>query len=116
MAESELVLYEVDERVAVITLNRPDKANAQTPAMLDQIDACFTRAAADREVRVIVLQANGKLFLVNQNGVLFGRDAQVDVGSLVGSTLDIRDDDFLAGRLRFAGPQGIGASASGIGR
>ena len=60
------------------------------------------------------LQANGKLFLVNQNGVLFGRDAQVDVGSLVGSTLDIRDDDFLAGRLRFAGPQGIGASASGI--
>ena len=42
MAESELVLYEVDGRVAVITLNRPEKANAQTPAMLDQIDACFT--------------------------------------------------------------------------
>lgn len=62
MAESELVLYEVDGRVAVITLNRPEKANAQTPAMLDQIDACFTRAAADREVRVIVLQANGKHF------------------------------------------------------
>ena len=62
MAESELVLYEVDGRVAVITLNRPEKANAQTPAMLDQIDTCFTRAAADREVRVIVLQANGKHF------------------------------------------------------
>lgn len=62
MAESELVLYEVDGRVAVITLTRPEKANAQTPAMLDQIDTCFTRAAADREVRVIVLQANGKHF------------------------------------------------------
>ncbi|MCU1368282.1 MAG: Enoyl-CoA hydratase [Ilumatobacteraceae bacterium] len=58
----ELVLYEVVDRVAVVTLNRADKANAQTPQMLDQIDACLMRAAADKEVRVIVLQANGKHF------------------------------------------------------
>ena len=59
----ELVLYEVvEERIATITLNRPDKANAQTPAMLDELDACWTRAARDRAVRVIVLQANGKHF------------------------------------------------------
>ncbi len=57
------VLYEVvDERIAVITLNRPDKANAQSPEMLDLLDACFTRAAADRNVRVIILQANGRHF------------------------------------------------------
>jgi len=59
----DLVLYEVvDERIAVITLDREEKANAQTPRMLDLLDAAFSRAAADPEVRVIVLQANGKHF------------------------------------------------------
>ena len=58
----ELVLYEVMDRIAVITLNRADKANAQTPQMLDELDALFMRAANDKDVRVIVLQANGKHF------------------------------------------------------
>lgn len=60
---SDLVLYEVvDERIAVITLNRPEKANSQTPELLDLLDECWTRAARDRSVRVIVLKANGKHF------------------------------------------------------
>ena len=58
----ELVLYEVVDRIAVITLNRADKANAQTPQMLDELDAQFMRAANDKDVRVIVLQAKGKHF------------------------------------------------------
>ena len=59
----ELVQYEVvDEQIAVITLNRADKANAQTPGMLDLLDGCMMSAAADRNVKVIVLQANGKHF------------------------------------------------------
>jgi enoyl-CoA hydratase len=61
--DADVVVYEVvDERIATITLNRPDKANSQTPALLDLLDECFTRAAEDPEVRVIVLQANGKHF------------------------------------------------------
>jgi len=55
------------------------------------------------------LSANGKVFLVNSSGILFGKDAAVDVGSLVASTLDIADDDFLAGRYRFADGGGAGA-------
>ena len=63
MGETDLVLYEVvDERIATITLNRPSKANAQTPQMLDELDEAWTRAARDREVRVIVVKANGKHF------------------------------------------------------
>lgn len=57
-----LVLYEVDDRVAVITLNRPGKANSQTPQLLDLLNDLMMRAAADPDVRVIVLQANGKHF------------------------------------------------------
>ena len=56
------ILYEVKDRVAVITLNRPEVANAQNMDLLDALDAAWTRAAADDEVRVIVLRANGGHF------------------------------------------------------
>jgi filamentous hemagglutinin family protein len=49
------------------------------------------------------LSANGKVFLVNPNGILFGPGASVNVGALAASTLDIGDSDFMAQRYRFAG-------------
>ena len=54
--------YEVRDRIATITLNRPEAANAQNPELLDELDAAWTRAAEDNEVSVIVLRANGKHF------------------------------------------------------
>ena len=47
------------------------------------------------------LSANGRVFLVNPNGVYFGPDAVVNTGSLLVSTLNIRDSDFLAERYKF---------------
>ena len=47
------------------------------------------------------LQSNGKVFLINPNGILFGQGARVDVNGLVASTLNISDADFQAGRKRF---------------
>jgi enoyl-CoA hydratase len=54
--------YEVRDRVAVLSLNRPEVANVQNGELLDQLDAAWTRAVEDPEVRVIVLRANGKHF------------------------------------------------------
>jgi filamentous hemagglutinin family protein len=54
------------------------------------------------------LSANGKVFLVNPNGILFGTGAQVNVAGLVASTLNISDGDFMAGAYKFGGA-GAGA-------
>ena len=56
------------------------------------------------------LQSNGKVFLINTNGILFGQGARVDVAGLVASTLNLNDTDFLAGRLNFqSSPLGSGS-------
>jgi filamentous hemagglutinin family protein len=49
------------------------------------------------------LNANGKVFLVNPNGIVFGQGASVNVGGLVGSTRNISDSDFMAGQYNFEG-------------
>jgi enoyl-CoA hydratase/carnithine racemase len=56
------VLYAVDDRVATITLNRPDKLNAWTPVMADELRQALLRADADAEVRAIVLTGAGRGF------------------------------------------------------
>ncbi|MXN73309.1 filamentous hemagglutinin N-terminal domain-containing protein [Burkholderia sp. 4701] len=59
------------------------------------------------------IDANGKVFVVNPNGVVFGAGAQVNVGGLVASTKHISDKDFLAGTYRFAGASGQSVENAG---
>lgn len=47
------------------------------------------------------LQADGKVYLINQNGILFGPGSQVNVGALTASALNLWQSDFTAGLLRF---------------
>lgn len=61
-ATMDIVRYEVSDRIARITLNRPELANAQNAELLDRLDECWMAAAGDPDVRVIVLRAEGKHF------------------------------------------------------
>lgn len=49
------------------------------------------------------IKANGQVFLLNPNGVLFSPTAQVNTGGLVASTLELSNDDFMAGNFQFEG-------------
>ncbi|MCK5306963.1 MAG: filamentous hemagglutinin N-terminal domain-containing protein, partial [Candidatus Omnitrophica bacterium] len=45
------------------------------------------------------IQSNGKIFLVNPNGIFFGPSSRVDTGSFLASTLDIKNEDFQNNKL-----------------
>ena len=59
MANQETV-YTVSERVATITLNRPDKLNAWTAIMDQEVRAAIYAAEGDPDVRVIILTGAGR--------------------------------------------------------
>lgn len=57
-----LVLYSISQRIATISINRPEKRNALNPELVAQLTAAFVKASADDGVKVIVLRANGSTF------------------------------------------------------
>ena len=57
-----VVLYEVDDKVSVITLNRPDKLNAISAELLHQLLDAFGRAEAEAATSVVLLRAEGRSF------------------------------------------------------
>ena len=56
------LLYSVEDSIATITLNRPERMNALTPALEAELHRTFDQADADRAVRVIILTGAGRAF------------------------------------------------------
>jgi enoyl-CoA hydratase len=84
----ETLTYEVTERIARITLNRPARGNGITHAMPQELAACVERANLDPSVHVIALSGNGSGFcggydlVESAEGLAIGRkDARAPEGS-----------------------------------
>ena len=58
----EHLLIGVDERICTITLNRPDKLNAMSKSLLDELEVAFTHAKSNDDVSVVLLKGAGRSF------------------------------------------------------
>lgn len=76
----EQILFDVTDRIATITLNRPDKLNAWTATMGDEVRNAMMTAEADDRVRAIILTGAGRGFCAGADmSLLSGIAAQGDV-------------------------------------
>lgn len=98
--EPEVVTYERRGPVAMVTLNRPEYRNAQNSKMTYALDAAFTRAVDDDEVKVIVLSGNGKHFSAGHDIASPGRDVDQSFDRKAMIWWDHTDKE--GGDLRFA--------------
>ena len=62
MADYQHILYDVEDRVATITLNRPERLNAFTGIMLEELLDAFGRSDADDAVRAVIVTGAGRGF------------------------------------------------------
>lgn len=58
----EAVIYEREPPVARIILNRVDKANTKDAVLVTEVDSCLHEADRDKDIKVVILKANGKGF------------------------------------------------------
>ena len=94
----ETIKYEIDNNILTITLNRPDKLNAFTGQMMDELISAFDSAGKDDEVRVIIVTGEGRGFCagadLSSGNNTFNRDVRNNKGDQVDHQKDpewIRD-------------------------
>ena len=62
MKKLDKMLYSVNENIAILTINRPERRNALDADTLDQINLLMDRAENDEKVRVILINGKGDTF------------------------------------------------------
>jgi len=75
--EFETILYEVGERTATITFNRPDQLNAISPLMARELRAAYAAAEADEAVWTILVTGNGRAFCAGADVTEIPEDGRV---------------------------------------
>lgn len=62
MTDYETILYDVTDRIATITFNRPDQLNALSPLMVSELRSAYAAAEADEDAWIILVTGNGRAF------------------------------------------------------
>ena len=90
----ELIRYEVADRVATITLNRPDALNALSPAMIAELRRVYDAAEADEDVWTVLVTGTGRAFCTG-----------ADVGEIPADGRVIYDEPYLSTFPQWEAPQ-----------
>lgn len=89
------ILYDVADRIATITLNRPDQMNSITDELTTELHEAMQSAARDKAVRVIVLTGAGRAFCAGGDISGFGNQTPHDLITKLPRTFDMnRRPDF----------------------
>lgn len=91
MSDTDAVLSEVDGSVGIMTLNRPDKYNCLSGALIAGMSAAFDRFEADANVRSIMIKGNGKVFCTGADleEMLERRESEAGVLEFIAAIHDV---------------------------
>jgi enoyl-CoA hydratase/carnithine racemase len=92
--EYQSIRYEVADRIATITFDRPDRLNALSPAMVAELREVYDRAEADPEVWILLVTGNGRAFC-----------AGADVGEIPDDGRVVYDEPYLSTFAQWEAPQ-----------
>ena len=90
------IMYEISDRILTITLNRPERLNAYTLTMCNELIDAFGRADADDDVRVVIVTGAGRAFCA---GADLSPDGVTSEGRPGEASDDVEEHRELAGRL-----------------
>src|SRR5262245_5540837 len=90
----ETIRYEVEDRIATITFNRPDKLNAVSPQMVGELKTAYAAVESDDEVWIAIVTGAGRAFC-----------AGADVGDIPGDGRVIYDEPYLSTLAQWEAPQ-----------
>lgn len=94
MSTYETILYEVADKTAVITFNRPDQLNAISPLMARELRVAYAAAEADDDVWIIIVTGNGRAFCAGADVTEIPDDGRV-----------IYDEPYLSTMPQWEAPQ-----------
>ena len=100
----EQIIYEVADNIATITLNRPEKLNAFTGIMMNEMIDAFDKADADDNVRAIIVTGAGRAFCAGADLSAGPQDVRLDARGSAGAPCrdQIRRQRRLEQRSEFA--------------
>ena len=90
----ETIRYEVEDRIATITFNRPDKLNAVSPSMVRELRAAYAAVESDESVWIAIVTGTGRAFC-----------AGADVGDIPEDGRVIYDEPYLSTLAQWEAPQ-----------
>ncbi|HNQ66007.1 MAG TPA: enoyl-CoA hydratase/isomerase family protein [Smithella sp.] len=108
----ETIILEKTEHIGVITLNRPDAMNTMTSQFFSEMLDAMTAVADDREIRVVVLKAKGKMFSAGGDlEMLKSLDTILKAKSMVSKDGDIIQKMYSMSKPIICAVQGVAAGS-----